>query len=395
MPRLLFISDRFPPDIGGVASSAARLTNTFVQLGIEVDVLTWSRSLQPGEVLLPESPVVNSPTRPNLYRVGRYRHWDMTMPHTLNLLNWLQQKRQYDAVWGHYLFPGGFLATWFAELKGLPSIVSARGNDIDRELFPPGDFSRLQWLLERASLVTAVSADISHKIQVLSRRNDIVVLKNAVNDQIFSPSALDDEGQTQKLRQSLGIAEDEAVLGFAGELREKKGQTFLLNALTKVRAHRPACLLIIGEVRESQEAVLHLFGAEYPEARSRIIITGYLPESEQVAKHLRLCDVYLQPSLWDGMPNALLEAMACECCCIVSDAGGIPEIIEHGVNGFVLPCSQLHHLGEAVLECLELDPQVRHKIGIAGRDRVKSEFSLHAETARLQTILDRIGLRPN
>ncbi|MBD0345001.1 MAG: glycosyltransferase family 4 protein [Coleofasciculus sp. Co-bin14] len=389
MPRLLFITDRFPPDIGGLASSADRITKAFCQLGVDVDVLTWSRSLQPGDVLLPDSSL-SSPTPPQLYRVGRYRHWDMTMPHTLNLLNWLQQKHQYDAVWGHYLLPGGFLATWFAQLKGLPSIVSARGNDIDRELFPPGDFSRLQWTLERADFVTAVSADIAHKIQVLSRRDDVVVLKNAVNDQIFAPTG--DISERQKLRESLGIAADEVVLGFAGELREKKGQTFLLNALTTVRNHRPACLLIIGEVRESQEAVLHRFGAEYPEVRSRIIITGYLPKPEEVAKHLQLCDVYLQPSLWDGMPNALLEAMACGCCCIASNAGGIPEIIEHGVNGFILPCSQLHHLGEAVLECLELDAEQRQRIGKAGRDRIQLEFSLDAEKARLQRLLEGIRI---
>ena len=390
MLHLLFITDRFPPDLGGLARSADRITKVLCQLGIEVDVLTWSRSLQPGEVLLPEPPVEKRLQEPRLYRVGRYRHWDMTMPHTLNLLDWLQQNRQYDAVWGHYLFPGGFLATWFAKLNNLPSIISARGNDIDRDIFPPGDFSRLQWTLERASLVTAVSNDIARKIQVLSRRNDVVVLKNAVNDQIFAPATLEDD--IRLLRQSLGIAEDEVVLGFAGELREKKGQKFLLNALTTVRTYRPACLLIIGEVRESQEAVLHFYGTEYPEARSRIIITGHLSNPIDVAKHLQLCDVYLQPSLWEGMPNALLEAMACGCCCIASDAGGIPEVIEHGVNGFILPCSQLHHLGEAVLECLELDTSQRQQIGMAGRDRIQSEFSLDSEKARLQALLERINV---
>src|SRR5919199_2945835 len=75
--RLLFITDRFPPDIGGLASSADRITKVFCQLGVEVDILTWSRSLQPGEVSLPEP----SLQAPQLYRVGRYRHWDMTMPH--------------------------------------------------------------------------------------------------------------------------------------------------------------------------------------------------------------------------------------------------------------------------------------------------------------------------
>lgn len=152
----------------------------------------------------------------------------------------------------------------------------------------------------------------------------------------------------------MGIAADEVILGFCGELREKKGQQFLLNALTTVRQVHSACLLIIGEVRASQESVLQLYKTNQPENAQRIIITGHLPNLEAVAEYLRLCDVYLQPSLWEGMPNALLEAMACGCGCIASDAGGIPEVITHGKNGFLLPRSHLHKLGEAVLEFLAM-----------------------------------------
>jgi len=383
-PRLLFITERFPPDVGGLASSANRITETLCDLGVEVDILAWSRSLQAGEVKS-EVLLIQPSFQRQVYRVGLYRHWDMTMPHTLNVLDWLQRSRSYDAVWGHYLFPAGFLATWFAALNGLPSTVSTRGNDLDRTMFPPGDFARLQWTLERANVVTAVSADMANKIKVLTQRSDILVLQNAVNQQIFSPS----DASQEALRTALGIQDNEAVLGFAGELREKKGQQFLLNALTTVRAQRPACLLIIGEVRASQESALQLYAAQHPEDAQRIIITGHLPSQTAVAQHLRLCDVYLQPSLWEGMPNALLEALACGCCCIASDAGGIPEIIESGKHGFIIERFHLHRLGEAVLECLELEPAIRQQIVAAGRDRIQAEFSLEQEKSRLQAVLTR------
>jgi glycosyltransferase involved in cell wall biosynthesis len=245
MKRLLLVTERFAPDLGGLASSATRLVTTLCKLGMEIDVVTWSRYLQPGEVLPPEH--IESKYR--VYRIGLYRHWDMTMPHTLNVLDWLQQLRGYDAIWGHYLFPSGFLAAWFAGLKKIPSTVSARGNDIDKEMFPPGDFGRLQWTLQHAKVITAVSADMSRKIQLLSGRDDVLVLKNAVDTEVF---ALIQSGEIT--REKLGIAPDEVVLGFCGELREKKGQQFLLNALTTVRKQHPACLLIIGEVRASQDS---------------------------------------------------------------------------------------------------------------------------------------------
>lgn len=385
--RLLFSTERFSPDIGGLASSANRITERLCQLNIEVDVLAWSRYLQPGEV---REEIINQESIPNLrvYRVGLYRQWDMTMPQTLNILDWLHKSHAYDAVWGHYIFPSGFLATWFASLQGITSTVSVRGNDIDQAMFPPGDFARLQWTLQTADLITAVSADMARKIQLLTQREDVLVLKNAVDTEIFYPSL-----PVPNLRTSLGIAAEEIVLGFSGELREKKGQQFLLNALTRVRKQRPACLLIIGEVRPSQEALLQLYATQFPEDAQRIIITGHLPDPKTVAEHLRLCDIYLQPSLWDGMPNALLEAIACGCFCIASDAGGIPEIVEHGKNGFLLPRSQLHQLGDAVLECLDLSPSIRSQISLSARDRILSDFSLEPEKFRLQVLINR--LMPN
>lgn len=385
MKRLLLITERFAPDLGGLASSATRLVATLCQLGIEIDVVTWSRYLQPGEVLPPESLGAKS----RIYRIGLYRHWDMTMPHTLNLLEWLHTSCNYDAVWGHYLFPSGFLATWFAGLWGLKSTVSARGNDIDKEMFPPGDFARLQWTLQHSSVITAVSADMSRKIQLLSGRDDVLVLKNTVDSETFMPSL---QTQTKEIsKESLGIAPDEVVLGFCGELREKKGQQFLLNALTTVRSQRSACLLIIGEVRTSQESVLQLYTNHQPENAQRIIITGHLSNPKIVAAHLQLCDVYLQPSLWEGMPNALLEAMACGCCCIASDAGGIPEVILHGENGFVLPRFNLHKLGEAVLEYLTIPVEEKTKIQQAARDRIEKEYSIIQEKQQLQTVMDRLS----
>ena len=384
MTRLLLITERFAPDLGGLARSATRLVGTLSQLGMDIDVVTWSRYLQPGEVLPPEKKEANI----RVYRIGLYRHWDMTMPHTLNVLDWLHSSCAYDAVWGHYLFPSGFLATWFAGLVGLPSTVSARGNDIDREMFPPGDFARLQWTLQHAKVITAVSADMSRKIQLLSGRDDVLVLKNVVDTEIFSPHNPSPQARRGEMtREALGITPDEVVLGFCGELREKKGQQFLLNALTKVRQVRPACLLIIGEVRASQDSVLQLYKMHQPENAQRIIITGHLPNPEAVAEYLRLCDVYLQPSLWEGMPNALLEAMACGCCCIASDAGGIPEVITHGNNGFLLPRSHLHKLGEAILEFLALTTEEKNQISQAARDRILTEFSLTQEKLQLQTLI--------
>ncbi len=376
------MTERFPPDIGGVARSSERIVRSLTTLGISVDVVTWSRYVDPGEILPPEaSPTENKQLR--IYRLGPYRNWDMTLPHTMNLLDWLHQKQQYDVVWGHYLFPAGFVAAWFSQLNHIKSIVSARGNDIDKAIFPPGDFSRLQWTLANATRVTAVSADMAKKVETLSHRT-AEVLANVVDTSVFKPN----EEDNATLRESFGISSQETVLGFSGELREKKGQRFLLQALSEVRQKRSACLLIVGELRPESQAFLQSYASTNPEDGARVIVTGHLDSPDLVAQHLRLCDVYLQPSLWEGMPNALMEAMACGCVCIGSDAGGIPEVIEHEVTGFMVARSHLHYLGTAILEYLELDESHRRRIKRQASDRIAQQHTLAQEQKMLKDLME-------
>lgn len=370
--RILFLTERYAPDSGGVAASSGRIARALAGLGAQVDVVAWTRAMQAGEVAAEAG-------NPAAYRMGRFREWDTTMPHTLNLLDWLAGMHPYDCIWGHYLPLAGFLAVWFARLNGLRSVVSIRGNDLDRDVFPPADFARLEWTLRHADRITAVTRELARKAEALSGRQDTIYLPNVVDGEVFAPC----EVPAVEMRAGLGIAADEAVLGFAGELREKKGLQHLLRALQAVRAKRPACLLIIGDVRPSEmPRLLQVLGPGRL-AEHRVAITGQLASPEAVNRHLQLCDVYLQPSLWDGMPNALLEAMAAGCGCIASDAGGIPEVIRPGVDGVIVPRHQLHRLGEAVLEWLEAGPADRARIRKSARERVLAEFHAGRERAVL------------
>ena len=381
MGRLLFLTERFSPDLGGVARSARRISST-LGLETEVHVLAWTRTLQPGEL---ETAGPDEAGAVTLHRLGLFSNWDLSMQHTLNVLSWLNDRHDFDAVWGHYLHPAGFLGVLFAETVGIPSTVSARGNDVDRLTFPPGDFARLSWTLHRATLVSAVSADLAKKIGVLLPGLEPTVIRNVVDAKRFHPGPGDPER-----RAAVGIADDEAVLGFCGELRHKKGLPFLLDALVRVRRERAACLLVIGDVRPREQAAISRFALECPKDAERIVVTGHMEDPDDVARDLRLCDVFLQPSLWDGLPNALLEAMACGRPAIASDAGGIPEAVEHGRTGVLLPKAQLHHLGEAVLEVLSMSDADRAAMGAAARQEMIDEFGSDRERRTVAEILGRL-----
>lgn len=390
-PTLLIIAERFPPDMGGVARSAVRSAAAIARLGWDVHVLAWTKTLPPGvlQTIHADSPECTIPGV-TLHRLGLFSNWDFSLQHSLNVLEWLHKEFQFTGVWGHYVYPAGYMAVVFAETVGIASTVSARGNDIDRLMFPPGDFARLMWTLNRATVISSVSLDLSNKIKMLlGKPSDIEVLRNVVDTEVFKP--LDDETKSADLKSRLGVLPGESVLGFCGELRHKKGLPFILSALQEVRQTRPACLLVIGEVRPREKAQLAAFAAEKPESAQRILVSGHLEQQDKVVQHIGICDVILQPSVWDGLPNAVLEAMACGKIVVASDAGGIPEVIKHGVNGFIIPKAQLQNLGVAILEILDLSDNQREEITLAAQNHVKQSFHEGVEAERLGELLSRLS----
>ncbi|MCP4848827.1 MAG: glycosyltransferase family 4 protein [Verrucomicrobiaceae bacterium] len=379
--NVLMICERFPPEVGGLACSGGRIASSLHRIGCKVHVLAWSRNLPPGLVQSEEVEGVV------LHRMGRFSNWDLTLQHSLNVLGSLHEKHSFDLTWGHYLQVAGFLAVIFARSEKLRSVVSARGNDIDQLMFPPGDFARLKWTLEQASLVTSVSSELAKKIRLLAGDDfQVTVLPNVVDLEVFSPREPE-----QAMRKELGIEPEEIIIGFSGELRHKKGLPFLPGALAEVRRNRPASLLVIGEIRARERSTLSGFAAEDPQTAARILSTGHLEQPVEVAKRLSLCDLIVQPSVWDGMPNSVMEAMACECLVLASDAGGIPEVVTHGANGALISKTKLNRLGEAVIEVLELPADQRQRMQRAARRTIAENFSEEVEECALRTVLQKLG----
>ncbi|MFK7822048.1 MAG: glycosyltransferase family 4 protein [Planctomycetaceae bacterium] len=382
MQSILFITENFPPSIGGVAISSDRIARTLVASGHSADVFVLSRDLPSGAAKTEE------PT-PGLrvHRLGLAKSDDFSMQQAMNFLDWLHGRRGFSLVWGHYATQPGFLATWFAENNQLKSILSVRGNDLDRQVFPPGDFARIQWCLERATEVVAVSEDLAGKIRTLSQREPFV-LKNVVDAELFVPGPRPDD-----LVKKYGIRSDEIVVVFSGELRAKKGTPFLLRAFDEIRKRRPARLMILGAVRSADRGDFERLTVSIGDARKDIIQTGHIDDRVEVAKHLKLGDVFLLPSLWDGMPNSLLEAMAAGIPVVASNAGAIPEVVEDGVTGLLVPTTHLHHLSERVDALFAMPSTQRQGMIEAARARVEIDFAPSVEAAQLDELLKRVASR--
>ncbi len=374
MATVLFVSEKYPPDIGGVAASAGRITAALVRLGHDLHVVTLTRELPAGRVEPAELR-----DRLTVYRVGQSKNLDFTLQQALAFLEWLHSRRRFDLCWGHYVATAGFLAALFGRTVGVPSLLSVRGNDFDRQVFPPGDMARLMWCLQKADHLVAVSADLARRVSVLVDRSP-TVLPNAIDTGVFRPGPRD-PALAARYNPGGGL-----LVGFSGELRAKKGLNFLLAALAEVRRQRPAKLLVIGEVRGGDQG-------EFERARvglgldDAVAVTGHLADPAAVAARLRLLDAFALPSLWDGMPNGLLEAMACGCPVVASDAGGIPEVVADGVSGLLVPRTHLHNFGHRLTELLTLPEAERDRMRAAALDTIAHRHSPEVEERNLAGLL--------
>ncbi len=177
-----------------------------------------------------------------------------------------------------------------------------------------------------------------------------------------------------------GIPRGAFVVGFCGRARPRKGVNVLIEAASQLPASLPVHFLIVGPLdRDSHLADdirrLSLDG--------RVHLTGYRDDAPRL---IGTCDVFALPSLdREGFPRAVVEAMAQAVPPVVSDVGGMPELVEHGVSGLVVPQADSRALAEAILDLYE-NANRRLELGRLARQRITSMFTVERtvrETIRL------------
>ena len=181
------------------------------------------------------------------------------------------------------------------------------------------------------------------------------------------------------------------IVGFVGELREKKGLKALLNAYAQTNKQLQASLLIVGEVRAGEDKkTFDEFVQDNPNAK--VVVTGYISPTDLPA-YYSLIDVFIHPSRHDGMPNALLEAMACEKPVIATPVGGILDVVKDGENGIFVPVSDGDALANAIHELLS-NAELRNRLGKAARQTIVDCFPLQKELNRNLDLYRKLGLNP-
>lgn len=166
-------------------------------------------------------------------------------------------------------------------------------------------------------------------------------------------------------RQIFGVNSTDFVFGNVGRLHEQKGHQFLLQAVAQMTSH--ARLMIVGDGRLRDELVML---AAKLKISDRI---SFLGARADINEFLSAIDVFIMPSLWEGQPIALLEALATGKPCIASAVDGIPEIIADGVNGYLIKPKDVEALAMAMDWAVE-NPDLLDKFASRGVSAISPKF---------------------
>lgn len=246
-----------------------------------------------------------------------------------------------------------------------------------------------------ADLVIAVSEFVA------SRHREVECLPadrvEVVPNSILPPDQPVSEDRRRAIRRHFSIPETALVIASAGRIIPEKGFHHLIQAFEALPDQvtgesgevQPIHLLCLGEGGYMDE----LLGLrETLSSRARIHLPGYVPEASGV---LGATDITVVPSIWaEAFGLSALETMASGVPVVVSDIGGLREVVRDGVDGRRVPAGSTASLREALAELIS-DPFRRREMGAAGRKRARSEFSRERQVARIIDILYRSpGLRP-
>lgn len=258
------------------------------------------------------------------------------------------RKLQPDVIHVHCAYPDGVGVALVARLIGVPYVVTLHGSDINKyathRLLRP----QICWALRGASGIIVVSDKLAGKVQTLIRGSvvQLITIQCAGYDpKIFFERSL------AVSRAAVSINDSVKVIVYVGNLVPVKGIEFLIDAwalLMNRNAATSVRLIVIGagSSRELLEQRANQLGVV-----ANITFTGVLAQNE-VSTWIAASDLLCLPSLNEGMPNVVVEALATGIPVVASRVGGIPALIKDGENGKLVPASDVLALADAIEEVL-------------------------------------------
>ena len=394
MMRVLMLSWEYPPKIvGGIARHLYDLAHALVKQGIEVHVITCDHPGAAAEEV--EDGIF-------LYRVtpqgqsNDFIHWvhllneamrlraealipellarDADAPILLHAHDWLAH---FSAVALKYRFHLPMLATIHATEYGRNNGISGPTQEYINSV--EGDLQHEAW---RVIVCTEfMKRECEHALNTPWDKMDVIY--NGVDATKF---VLADFTQAEKAAfRAQFAAPEEKIIFFVGRMVREKGVQVLIESLPKVRwGYHDAKLLIVGGGQRQHLVNL----ASYLGMERHVYFTGFVPD-EDLMKIFGIIDIACFPSLYEPFGIVALEAMAVGAPVVVSDAGGLPEVVLNNVTGITTYAGNPNSLADGLLKILH-EPETAARMSDAARERLATDFDWDNLASQTAAVYERV-----
>jgi glycosyltransferase involved in cell wall biosynthesis len=303
-------------------------------------------------------------------------------------VSWLRRFRtlvregKFDIVHNHSPVPAVGTRLLFGGTTRKPSLVYTEHNLWPR--YHPATYWANLFTINRADHVFAVSDEVRHSVVPpkalrFMRLPQVETLYHGID-----PSAVAGWQRTNGLRTEFSIEDGAPVVGTVANLKPHKGLQYLLEAAKEVRDEFPRVRFLIVGTGPSEGELRHR--ADKLGLGETVRFTGFRDDAPRVAS---LFDVFALSSLHEGLSIALIEAMALGKASIVTKVGGMPEVIQDGINGLVIPPRDSKTLAQTIAALLR-DEQLRRRLGEAARLRAQ-DFDIRTAVNRMEEVYEGLG----
>lgn len=370
--RLLLINYEYPPLGGGAGNATLYTARELVRLGYDVDVLTSRFGDQPEIESTDGFTIHRLPVQRARMDCCSIREMISFILQSLRGIRHLGRRNKPDLTIAYFGIPCGPAALYLRRCAGVPYVVSLRGGDVPG--FHPDRLRQhhqltapfLRYLWRHARAVVANSTGLAELASAFDS-TPIVCIPNGVDCDTFSPAER--------------VANSTPQLLFVGRLCHQKGLDILFHALSELRDLAWSVELVgDGPERLALEAMAGELGIH-----DRVTFHGWL-QKDQLPAAYQGADLFVFPSRDEGMPNALLEAMASGLPVVATRVAGNVDLIEDGVSGRLVPSEDVPALGAAIRQLLT---HAAPELGVTARETVLRSYSWRTVAERYAALLSR------
>jgi len=305
-------------------------------------------------------------------------------------------RKRFDIVHIHGQHTFSVVAIALCSLLNIPTVlkITIAGRVFVRagldKLFPR-KWRILRRLINRLARLASAYIAISNEIaDELPRANFFAYrirrIPNGVDTTRFSPV---DEKTKQRLQDALGLPKHKKIVLYASRLTHRKGYDLLLKAWPTVYAqYSDTHLVIVGGGKDDLQKDVNCLCQKVP----RDSFT-YIGQVADTAPYLQSSDIYLFPSRKEGLPNGLIEAMACGCACVASDIGGCKDLVTPRYSGLLFPSSDAAALAEAICMLLA-DAALAKSLGRNASHYINKHYDIKSVAGQIDALYKSLLTNP-